>query len=158
MNNLTNKAYLWDECIQQGLFNNINKDDVTKIQTIFENTIKIFDSRKEDISILNKEFFILIKNEIDKLNTFEERQKSYDALLNKPPPSKIDFSDKIDEPIKNIDSLVEQTQTIRNEVFTAIEPKQKDNIDWAKVIKTQNDILIKILETQYKILEIIKNK
>ena len=99
---------------------------------------------------------IKIKEELNKLNSFEERQKDYDQLLSNPKPKTIDFSDKLDEPIKNIDSLVEKTQQMRQEVFNQLElPKQTTNIDWQKVIKTQNDILIKILETQHKILQII---
>jgi hypothetical protein len=58
MNSTTNKAHLWDQCIQQGIFNNLNKEDITKIQNTFENTVRMFDSRTENINILNKEFFI----------------------------------------------------------------------------------------------------
>ena len=37
-----------------------------------------------------------------------------------------------------------------------IELKIPEQINWGQVIKNQNDILIKILETQIKILQIIK--
>ena len=36
MNSLTNSAKLWDDCIQQGVFNSVHKDNVSKIQNIFE--------------------------------------------------------------------------------------------------------------------------
>jgi hypothetical protein len=156
MDDLTNKAYLWNNCIEQGIFNNINKNDAQKIQPLFESVLAMFSNRKEKIEILNNEFIVKIKEEINKFNSFEERQKEYDMLLKNPTPTKIDFSDKLDEPLKNIDSLVEQTQQMRQDVFKNIEQnKPVNNIDWTKVIKTQNDILIKILETQNKILQII---
>ena len=172
MNQITNKAYLWNKCVDQGIFNNVNKGDAPRIQPLFESTLETFNNRFEDIEILNNEFIIKIKDEINKLNSFEERQKEYDKLLKTNIPPKIDFSDKLDEPLKNIDSLVEQTQQMRQEVFKNLEKqnvqvpnentiinnnlgKNLSNIDWQKVIKTQNDILIKILETQNKILQII---
>ena len=159
MNELNNKAQLWNKCIEQGIFNAVNKSDAHKIQPLFEGTLNIFANRIDNIDILNNEFIVKIKEEINKLNSFEERQKEYDKLLKNTSPPKIDFSDKIDEPLKNIDSLVEQTQQMRQEVFKTLEqPKplmHENTIDWQKVIKTQNDILIKILETQQKILQII---
>lgn len=160
MNQLTNKAELWNKCIEQGIFNNVNKNDASRIQPLFETTLQQFNNRMESVEILNNEFIIRIKEEINKLNSFEERQKDYDKLLKSNVPPKIDFSDKLDEPIKNIDSLVEQTQQMRQDVFKTLEqPKQvHENIDWQKVIKTQNDILIKILETQNKILQILNNR
>jgi hypothetical protein len=38
---------------------------------------------------------IKIKEELNKLNSFEERQKDYDQLLSNPKPKTIDFSDKL---------------------------------------------------------------
>ena len=158
MNNVSIKAELWDLCIDNGMFNMINKDNVSKIQSIFETTIQLFNDRKEPIEILKREFMVTIKEELKKLNSFEEKEKEYKQLLNNSPPPKIDFSDKIDEPIKNIDALLEKTQNNRQEVFKNIEyiPPENNGINWAKVIKTQNDILIKILETQNKILVLLQ--
>jgi hypothetical protein len=186
MNTIKNKAYLWEKCISLGIFENIHKDMAPRIQTTFENVIEGFSNRKENVDILNQECIIRIKEEIGKLNTFEERQKEYDTLLNKAPPTKIDFSDKIDEPIQNIESLVERTQNNRQEIFkqldkpdklpntsfdpllqnassntsfpsnTSFQPKSMDS--FTHVMKSQNNILIKILETQHKILELLQNK
>ena len=166
MNNNKNKAYLWEKCITLGIFENIHKDMAPRIQGTFENVIEGFANRKENIDILNQECIIKIKEEISKLNTFEERQKEYDTLLNKAPPVKIDFSDKVDEPIQNIESLVEKTQNNRQEIFKqiaipttsipTISPQNNIFESLSQVIKTQNNILIKILETQKSILEILK--
>lgn len=192
MNTIKNKAYLWEKCITLGIFENIHKDMAPRIQSTFENVVEGFSNRKENIEQLNQECIIRIKEEIGKLNTFEERQKEYDTLLNKAPPAKIDFSDKVDEPIQNIESLVERTQNNRQELFkqfdtkpisnttvtnaiidstqlnsiptneftptSQIIPKNEITPTIAQVIKTQNNILIKILETQHKILEALQNK
>jgi hypothetical protein len=167
MNSLTNKAKLWDQCIEQGLFNNVHKDNVSKIQPMFESTIDMFITINDDIEILNRDFMIKMKEELNKLNSFEERQKDYDQLLNNPKPKMIDFSDKLDEPIKNMDLLLEKTQNNRQEIFKSVDkqltnnslidkPFEQQTIDWGSVIKKQNDILIKILETQQTILQLLK--
>jgi hypothetical protein len=174
MNSNKNKAVLWEKCITLGIFENIHKDMAPRIQSTFENVIEGFMNRKEDIEHLNQECIMKIKEEIGKLNTFEERQKEYDTLLNKAPPTKIDFSDKVDEPIQNIESLVERTQNNRqidsvnsfiptNSIIptNSFIPTNKpvmDTSSFAQIIKTQNNILIKILETQNKILEVLQNK
>ena len=178
MNTNKNKAELWEKCINLGIFENIHKDMSPRIQSTFENVIEGFSNRKDNIDVLNQECIHKIKEEISKLNTFEERQKEYDTLLNKAPPAKIDFSDKVDEPIQNIESLVERTQNNRQEIFKQLDTRPLDSkplnvtlIDskpldtnqpiptsLAQVIKTQNNILIKLLETQYKILEVLQNK
>ena len=75
MNNVSIKAELWDLCIDNGMFNMINKDNVSKIQSIFETSIQLFNERKEPIEILKREFMVTIKEELKKLNSFEEKEK-----------------------------------------------------------------------------------
>jgi hypothetical protein len=161
MNSNENKAQLWEQCLKQGLFNSITHLEQNKIVKMFENTIQLFEGRNNPIHELHTEFFIRLKEEIIKSNSFEEREREYKSLLSNAPPTKIDFSDKVDEPIKNIDNLVEKTQQMRQEVFNSIEPPKQiinntPSLDIALLIKKQNDILIKILETQQKILQNIK--
>ena len=141
MNTIQNKSYLWDQCSQKGLFVNITANSSEKIKALFESVIERFADKKEDIDVLNPQFIDYFKDEIGKINSFEERQREYDEMLkNKPPP--IDFTEKMDaEPI--------QMNPIK------IEPIQ---VDWAQVIKSQNDILIKILETQIKIMFLLQKK
>jgi hypothetical protein len=163
MNNIQNKALLWDICIKNGMFTQIPKEQSSKIQSTFETVVDSFSSRDEPIELLNKECIIKIKEEISKLNSntssFDARQKDYDSLLNKPPPPKIDFSDKIDEPIQDINKIVERAQTMRQETFKFAEPRaETQSIDWVQVIKSQNNILMKILETQHKILDVLNKK
>jgi hypothetical protein len=157
MNNIQNKALLWDICIKNGMFTQIPTEQAPKIQSTFESVIDSFSSRQEPIEVLNKECINKIRDEISKLNAtpFDTRQKEYDSLLNKPPPPKIDFSDKLDEPIQDINKIVERVQTMRQESFKFPEPRA-ETVDWVQVIKSQNNILMKILETQQKILDVLK--
>jgi len=163
MNNIQNKALLWDICIKNGMFTQIPTEQAPKIQSTFESVVDSFSSRKEPIDVLNKECINKIRDEISKLSSnstsFDARQKDYDSLLNKPPPPKIDFSDKLDEPIQDINKIVEQTQAMRQEAFKFAEQRvEPPPIDWVQVIKSQNNILMKILETQQKILDALNKK
>jgi hypothetical protein len=156
MNSNENKALLWEKCITDGVFNNIHKEKASSIQGMFENVIADFlkMNTTESLDVINLKIIQKIKEEINKINSYEETQKSYDVLLNKPVPPKINFSDVKDEPIKNLDKLLEQVQDSRKNVDTF---KPNAQIDWGKIIKNQNDILIKILETQNTIINILKN-
>ena len=152
MNTTQNKSILWEQCVQKGMFMNIPKDSSTRIQEMFESIIERFSEKKDPIESLNQQFLIYFKDELEKLNSFEERQKEYDEMLKKS-PAPINFSEKKDEPLENIDKAIEQRETMRE---LPIELKIPEQINWGQVIKNQNDILIKILETQIKILQIIK--
>jgi len=152
MNTIQNKSYLWEQCVDKGLFINITKDSSSKIQTMFESIIDRFSEKKEPIDVLNQQFLDYFKDELSKLNSFEERQKEYDEMLKTTPPP-INFTEKKDEPLENIDKIIEQRQSLRE---IPIEPPIQQQIDWSQVIKTQNDIMMKILETQIKILQILK--
>jgi benzoyl-CoA reductase/2-hydroxyglutaryl-CoA dehydratase subunit BcrC/BadD/HgdB len=140
MNTIQNKGYLWDQCSQKGLFVNITASSSEKIKALFEAAIERFSDKTEDITVLNQQFIESFKDEITKVNSFEERQREYDEMLkNKPPP--IDFTEKVDitEPVQNIAPIIQE-------------------VDWGQVIKSQNEILIKILETQIKILFMLQKK
>ena len=141
MNTIQNKSYLWDQCSQKGLFVNITANSSEKIKALFESVVERFSDKKEDVAVLNEQFIEYFKDEITKINSFEERQKEYDEMLkNKPPP--IDFSEKIE----------------MSEPFQMSKIKEPVQVDWGQVIKSQNEILIKILETQIKIMFLLQKK
>ena len=152
MNTIQNKGYLWEKCVEKGLFANIPKGSASKIQTMFESSVERFSEKKEPLDVLNLQFLTEFKDELDKLNSFEARQKEYDEMLKKTPPP-IDFSEKKDEPLENIDKAIEQRESIRQVPIEIAEP-----INWGQVIKTQNDILVQILQTQIKIMNILQKK
>ena len=145
MNTIQNKSYLWDQCSQKGLFVNITASSSEKIKALFESVIERFADKKEDIAVLNPQFIDYFKDEIGKINSFEERQREYDEMLKKTPPP-IDFTEKVDisEPVQM--------------PIQAIQREPPVQVDWGQVNKSQNDILIKILETQIKIMFLLQKK
>ena len=144
MNTIQNKSYLWDQCSQKGLFVNITANASEKVQALFESAVERYSEKKEDVSVLNEQFIDYFKDELVKMNSFEERQREYDEMLKtKPPP--IDFTEKVSEPVQ---------QVVWNEPVQEVSQK----VDWNQVIKSQNEILIKILETQIKILFMLQKK
>jgi len=59
-------------------------------------------------------------------NIFEQRQKEYDAMMNKPPLPDVEFTEKTkDGPIQNIEELIEQQKKERENVFNHPPPPPK---------------------------------
>jgi hypothetical protein len=155
MNSIQNKGLLWDKCAQKGLFVNITANSIDKVKELFESIIDRFSnsssssssSKTEDISLLNEQFIEQFKDELNKMNSFEARQKEYDEML-KTKPAPIDFT--------------EPTNEIQNQPFIQpilpVQSQVQSQVDWGQVIKSQNDILIKILETQIKIMFMLQKK
>ena len=153
MNTNETKAKLWNMCIEKGMFNTIKGDNLKEVQGIFEKIIKNYESFSPSQNIFDK---IIDSISIEIQNrytiTFEDRKKEYEELLTIPVPKTIDFSDKKDEHLENIEELIQEKQKERQIIFDSI-PKQ---IKLEEIIITQNKILMQILETQVKILNALK--
>jgi len=153
MNTNETKAKLWNMCIEKGMFNTIKGDNLKEVQGIFEKIIKNYESFSPSQNIFDKiidSISIEIQNKYT--ITFEDRKKEYEELLTIPVPKTIDFSDKKDEHLENIEELIQEKQKERQIIFDSI-PKQ---IKLEEIIITQNKILMQILETQVKILNALK--
>jgi hypothetical protein len=167
MNTNETKAKLWNMCIEKGVFNKVKGENFNKMQETFERIVKGYEQVEPSLEVFNKvidSLSIEIQNnfmepmvqkqtltqsltqtqiltqphsQIDTQNkiqdapilTYESIQKEYDKLLNVPPPKQIDFTD------------------------VAIKPK---SLKLEEIIMTQNKILMQILETQVKIIDILK--
>jgi hypothetical protein len=153
MNTNETKAKLWNMCVEKGMFNTIKGDNLKEVQGIFEKIIKNYESFSPSQNIFDK---IIDSVSIEIQNkytiTFEDRKKEYEELLTIPVPKTIDFSDKKDEHLENIEELIQEKQKERQNIFDSI-PKQ---IKLEDIIITQNKILMQILETQVKILDALK--
>ena len=150
-------------CLEKGIFNKVKGEEFKNIQEIFEKIIKGYEQVEPSQDIFNKvidsisfEIYNQTQNQNmnqsepqNKIISFETIQQEYKQLLNTPIPNKIDFTsvkiedrqDRQDIDIARGESLVKEKQ-IRLE----------------EIIMTQNKILIQILETQVKILEILKKE
>jgi hypothetical protein len=102
-----------------------------------EPSIEVFNKVIDSISI---EIQKQVQSEVSA--SFESIEKQYKELLNTPIPSKIDFADIP----QNQPQIQQQTQIEKNNSQLKLE----------EIIMTQNKILIQILETQVKIIDILK--
>jgi hypothetical protein len=161
MNTNEIKGKIWNMCLEKGIFNKVKGEEFKNIQEIFEKIIKGYEQVEPSQDIFNKvidsisfEIYNQTQNQNmnqsepqNKIISFETIQQEYKQLLNTPIPNKIDFTsvkiedrqDRQDIDIARGESLVKEKQ-IRLE----------------EIIMTQNKILIQILETQVKILDILK--
>jgi len=112
MNTNQNKAALWRSCVEQGLFNQIPTTMIQQVQGLFETTIR--DNDNMDVSIGNQIFMNDFKIRLTNLtgipiksNTFEETEKEYKSMLEVPKPTDINFSQEMDKPIENLESIIE---------------------------------------------------
>ena len=150
MNTNETKAKLWNMCIEKGVFNKVKGENFNKMQETFERIVKGYELVEPSLEVFNKvidSLSIEIQNNFMEVQTksqqsqslvdaplknmtYESIQKEYDQLLNIPPPKQIDFTD--------------------------VDIKPKPQIKLEEIIMTQNKILMQILESQVKIIDILK--
>ena len=171
MNSNEVKAKIWNMCIEKGTFNKVKGEDFKEVQSIFEKIIKSYETVEPSQEVFNK-IIDSITLEILDINkppsvsvSFEKIQKEYDELLNAPIPNKIDFTNtSINTPINTIVESSFNSKFDSN--FTDLDKEksqdksqnqnQNPKVRLEEIIMTQNKILIQILETQVKIIEILK--
>lgn len=172
MNSNETKAKIWNMCIEKGTFNKVKGEDFKEVQSIFEKIIKSYESVEPSQEIFNKvidsiTLEILDMNKPPSVSvSFEKIQKEYDALLNTPVPNKIDFTNTIVESNLNFNSYDLDKNQIENpgqahgqnqgQPHGQNQLQDKSKVRLEEIIMTQNKILIQILETQVKIIEILK--
>ena len=157
MNTNEIKAKIWNLCIEKGTFNKVKGEDFKEIQELFEKIIKGYENIEPSQEIFNKvidSITLEIQNKSIPIS-FEAIQKEYDKLLTTPIPQKVDFTMNNIEPMNiimdsmnNVDSM---NNIDKNTPINSIKP-----IRLEEIIMTQNKILIQILETQIKIIDILK--
>ena len=163
-----NKAELWDLCIKNNIFEGIQNNMLPKVQEIFEDTVNT------NMNVSKEELLKMISIHIKSINTI-----NYKDLLPKEKIVDIKFNDDIqDEPLINIDKILEEKQKERN--LFSLDNSQNSVIDINpltqnykikeepkdiefqtnvyKILENQNDILVKILHSQIKILEYLQKK
>ena len=151
MNTNEVKGKLWNICIEKGLFNKVKGENFRQVQEIFEKIVKSYESLQPSQELFDKVIDSLaleIQNGFKP--NFEEMQKEYNALLNPPEPKKIDFT------IDNTMNTIQMNTTMTNDSLISELPQSRVGVNLEEVLMTQNKILIQILETQMRILEILK--
>jgi hypothetical protein len=150
MNTNETKAKIWTMCVEKGIFNKVKGEEFKNIQEIFEKIVKGYEQVEPSQEVFNKiidsvSFEIYNQTQSNepqnKVISYETIQKEYDELLNTPLPKQIDFTT-----VK-----IENDRPIQGQ-----ENKNENKIRLEEIIMTQNKILIQILETQVKILGLLK--
>ena len=160
MNTNETKAKIWTMCVEKGIFNKVKGEEFKNIQEIFEKIVKGYEQVEPSQDVFNKiidSISFEIYNQTqgnepqNKIVSYETIQKEYDELLNTPIPKQIDFTTvKIDKTKQDLglqEALGQVPQGVEN---------QNEKIRLEEIIMTQNKILIQILETQVKILGLLK--
>ena len=172
MNTNETKAKIWTMCVEKGIFNKVKGEEFKNIQEIFEKIIKGYEQLEPSPEIFNKvmdsisfEIYNQTQNQSmnqsmnqgmnqsepqNKIVSFDTIQKEYNELLNTPIPNKIDFTT-----VKIEDRDIARGDIERGGIERGPVAKEKQ-IRLEEIIMTQNKILIQILETQVKMLEILK--
>lgn len=126
-NSRENKEMLWNVLYENNAFDSIPKDNVERVQSLFEESIGSTKTNNKDLITLNKEFIGMFIQKVDGLKRrsvalthgrkeqvnshFQSKQQEFTELLNPKPPRDIDFSDADDKPLDNskIDDMLEAT-------------------------------------------------
>ena len=150
MNTNETKAKIWAICVEKGLFNTIKSDNLSQIQVMFETIIKNYETFPPSQNIFDKVIDSLSLEIQKTYATFEEKQKEYETLLVNPVPKTINFADNKDDHLENLVQIVEEKQKERQMIFD-----YKPQMNLEDILTKQNNILIKILESQIKILDLL---
>lgn len=132
------KETLWNECLLQNVFVGYTETELPNVQSTFE---QVYDGNQYTTPA---EFVERLTQKLKSARQFE-----YKDLLPPQIPPVIDFSDKEEEPLKDIDRLISEKKTEREQWMTT--PAEEH-------YKYQNKILEQILESQIKILKALQKK
>jgi hypothetical protein len=178
MNTQQNKAYLWKQCIEQGIFNTLNSSELQNVQSRFEDLVKEYDRKEETLDVKNELFLREFRNRL--VPSFEETQNEYNKLLQPPKPAPVEFTREPDKPMQDLTALLEKTNERRKEELQQLfgdKPSDKppdrvfadkplidkppERPDPAlerieRMITKQTEMLISVLETQMKLIDYLQ--
>ncbi len=115
-----NKGMMWQLLYEQGAFNNISNTYINNIKGDFDKIVNVI-STKTELDLTNKNKLLLteivkyleqykensthitrpleeVQIKMDK--ELKEKEKEFIELIKRPSPAEIDFTEKIDEPLK----------------------------------------------------------
>jgi len=115
-----NKGMMWQLLYEQGAFNNISNNYINNIKGYFDKIVNVINTKRE-LDLTNKNKLLLteivkyleqykensrhvtrpleeVQIKLDK--DLKEKEKEFIELIKRPSPGEIDFTEKIDEPLK----------------------------------------------------------
>ena len=170
-NTQENKGMLWGILQNAGKFNKLpaNFDTqrvfekhIAQIETKCELNSKLIDLNKQFISAFVNDVSrfespdVIKKNKVEQFNnSLKQQEDSFNSAMARPMPKTVDFSDKEDEPITNIDDLIAQQLEKRKLDIPKADGNDKAAVqDWLNgtsnavpIDNTNNSRNIKIGET-----------
>ena len=157
-----NKAMMWQILSENGAFNDIPNSNFYRVKSLYETTIveishlsnlNITERNKLTISTMIKKLpYLKIKQvskpleefqiKLDK--EFENKQEEFFKLIKRPSPNEIEFNDKNDEPLNNIDmnNKLNNMMKMRKEELNQIIPDNINNTENSKDNLEKNTVNI----------------
>ena len=172
MNTQQNKAYLWKQCIEQGVFNTLNSSVLPSVQKRFEDLVQEYDKSGDALELKNEQFLREFRNRL--MPSFEDTQKEYDKLLQPPKPPPVEFTMEPDKPMQDLSALLEKTAERRNEEMRQLfsekpvqgsvpgtgSPFEKPLVSGSdtveRTLQKHTEMLLSILETQMKLIDYLQ--
>lgn len=142
-----NKGMMWQLLYEQGAFNNISNTYINNIKGDFDKIVNVISTKRElDLTSKNKLLLTEIVKYLEQYKEnsrhvsrpleevqikmdkdLKEKEKEFIELIKRPSPAEIDFTEKIDEPLKesNINSMLNKMIAEREiEINNIIPPPQ----------------------------------
>lgn len=159
-----NKGMMWQLLYEQGAFNNISNNYINNIKGDFDKIVNVINTKRE-LDLTNKNKLLLteivkyleqykensrhvtrpleeVQIKLDK--DLKEKEKEFIELIKRPSPGEIDFTEKIDEPLKesSINSMLNKMIAEREIEINSIiptPPVKKDEIEIKEINNDEND-------------------
>ena len=137
----SNKSMIWNMLLENGTFNKLTNEQKPQITDNFDKIVAEINSTEPNETLVNKNKSLILKitevantiynsspstksepitsSEIIGLrreqfsDSLKNKQSEFDTFMKRETPSDIDFSDKLDEPIRNLDSMISQAMASR---------------------------------------------
>lgn len=137
----SNKSMIWNMLLENGTFNKLTNEQKPQITENFDKIVGEINSAEPNETLVNKNKGLILKitevantmynsspmtkstpitsSEIINLrqeqfsDSLKNKQTEFDTFMKRETPSDIDFSDKLDKPIGNLDSMMSQAMASR---------------------------------------------
>jgi hypothetical protein len=165
-----NKGMMWQLLYEQGAFNNISNTYINNVKGDFDKIVNIINTKRE-LDLTNKNKLLLteivkyleqykensrhvtrpleeVQIKIDK--DLKEKEKEFIELIKRPSPTEIDFTEKIDEPLKEtsinsmLNKMIAEREIEINNIIPPIPEKKETDNDNKEVSKEKDYINIMI--------------
>ena len=141
-----NKELLWNVLYENNAFDGIPKENVARVQELFEQSIVSMETTEGNLITLNKNFIAGFVQKVDGFkkrsvplthgrkeqvdSQFQSKQQELTKLLNPKPPKTIDFADSDDQPLdsRKIDDMLEATRRQR-ELDLELRPPPENSVE-----------------------------